>query len=593
MDLTKLEYSFVNDPKTDDLIRWSPSGNSFMVIDEDEFSKTLIPDLFKHNNYASFVRQLNMYGFHKVVGLADGSLKTSEQRSKPPSEYENPYFKRGQPDLMWLIQKPKSKTARGKGKKGVKQEDPDTDKDDNGSDGGGADGDISGGYIEGPKDTNDGLHHSGGRNQRVDVQAVVSQIEAVRNHQAMISAAINRLREDHQQLYEQSLAFQNLHDRHENSINAILAFLATVYDKSLAAHAGGAVSNLFSNQVDQGIHNATPGSTAGQTPNGAIIPTTTTARQAVMRTPQMNRRRKPLLLEGVPGFSDGIANGEMEALQAQNLSNSTIQTNGLPLQQNNYQTLPPSPTIQEVFTPAPGGNATSPSDSPQLQHVEQQLNGVKQPTLTSTIPFSPSKNQTNSPIIPSGSHPNSHFTPSTTDLPIPSPTSAGNIPVPSPIALPKENTPPFLGTALALQEHNASLAQKSQEIEELEGLQTKQNHNIDQLMGLMRNFSEIVEPPGNTDDDVAQDVEQFFDFGLQGDTFSGGDVLGEGGVDIDELLRGVEADHQQNLTLSRVLDVDQGVLMTASSSSSSTGSRSREEVDGDAEEGQPKRRKVN
>ncbi|KAF8544579.1 hypothetical protein BDD12DRAFT_699922, partial [Trichophaea hybrida] len=171
-------FSFVNDPKTDNLIRWSDSGNSFMVLDEDEFSKRLIPDLFKHNNYASFVRQLNMYGFHKVVGLADGSLKTSEQRSKPPSEYENPYFKRGQPDLMWLIQKPK----RG-----------------------------------------------GGRNRGFDFNALTVQIDAVRNHQAMISQAINRLRKDHQQLYEQSLAFQSLHDRHENSINAILTFLATVY----------------------------------------------------------------------------------------------------------------------------------------------------------------------------------------------------------------------------------------------------------------------------------------------------------------------------------------------------------------------------
>ncbi|TKA58764.1 hypothetical protein B0A49_08315, partial [Cryomyces minteri] len=47
------------------LIRWSDDGNSFLVLNEDEFAKTLIPDLFKHNNYASFVRQLNMYGFHK------------------------------------------------------------------------------------------------------------------------------------------------------------------------------------------------------------------------------------------------------------------------------------------------------------------------------------------------------------------------------------------------------------------------------------------------------------------------------------------------------------------------------------------------
>ena len=61
--------SFLDDGKNTDLIRWSDRGDSFVVLDEDEFAKTLIPELFKHNNYASFVRQLNMYGFHKRVGL--------------------------------------------------------------------------------------------------------------------------------------------------------------------------------------------------------------------------------------------------------------------------------------------------------------------------------------------------------------------------------------------------------------------------------------------------------------------------------------------------------------------------------------------
>lgn len=50
--------SFLEDGKNTDLIRWSDDGNSFIVLDEDEFAKTLIPELFKHNNYASFVRQL-------------------------------------------------------------------------------------------------------------------------------------------------------------------------------------------------------------------------------------------------------------------------------------------------------------------------------------------------------------------------------------------------------------------------------------------------------------------------------------------------------------------------------------------------------
>ena len=92
--------SFLDDGKNTELIRWSDRGDSFVVLDEDEFAKTLIPELFKHNNYASFVRQLNMYGFHKRVGLSDNSMKASERKNKSPSEYYNPYFKRGHPNLL-------------------------------------------------------------------------------------------------------------------------------------------------------------------------------------------------------------------------------------------------------------------------------------------------------------------------------------------------------------------------------------------------------------------------------------------------------------------------------------------------------------
>ncbi|GJD01607.1 HSF-type DNA-binding protein [Colletotrichum higginsianum] len=109
--------SFLDDDKNSDLIRWSEKGDSFVVLDEDEFAKKLIPDLFKHNNYASFVRQLNMYGFHKRVGLSDNSMRASERKNKSPSEYSNPFFRRGHPNLLWLINKPK---GGNKGKKGGK-----------------------------------------------------------------------------------------------------------------------------------------------------------------------------------------------------------------------------------------------------------------------------------------------------------------------------------------------------------------------------------------------------------------------------------------------------------------------------------------
>jgi heat shock transcription factor len=564
--LTRWTCSFVNDPKTDHLIRWAPSGNSFMVLDEDEFSKTLIPDLFKHNNYASFVRQLNMYGFHKVVGLADGSLKTSEQRSKPPSEYENPYFKRGQQDLMWLIQKPKSKNTRGKGKKGVKQEEQDTDREDNGSDAGGGDGDV-GAYIEGPKDSHDG-HHGGAKSQRFDFQAIVNQIEAIRNHQAMISAAINRLRKDHQQLYEQSLAFQSLHDRHENSINAILTFLATVYDKSLGGHINGAVNNLFSHQVDQGIHRAGAGAATGPNPNGAIIPTTPTLRNNASRTPQMNRR-KPLLLEGAPSFTGDVQNVPANGHAARN----STAANGAAAQPNFQQNL----NIQELFN-NPGSNGSSPSSSPQQQPtVNNPLNAGGFTPIT-RIPDSP---------IPSPAPPRYTSTPGAAI-----PVTASNTAVPTPRSIAKALGQPFASNAQALQDHNNSLAQKSREMEELEHLQSRQNDNIDQLMGLMRDYSDNSDAPINGDGG-ASDVDQFFDFGLQGDNFVAGDGLALDGhsVDIDELLRGVDENVNQNDTKGHILGTDPSTVAT-SPTGSSVGGRTREELEEEIEEVQPKRRRV-
>ena len=104
--------SFLDESRNTDLIRWSDSGDSFIVLDEDEFAKTLIPELFKHRNYASFVRQLNMYGFHKKVGLSDNSMRASERKNKNPSEYSNPYFKRGRSNLLWLIQKPRTTSSK-------------------------------------------------------------------------------------------------------------------------------------------------------------------------------------------------------------------------------------------------------------------------------------------------------------------------------------------------------------------------------------------------------------------------------------------------------------------------------------------------
>ncbi|XP_053913727.1 heat shock factor protein 1 isoform X2 [Cuculus canorus] len=99
--LTKL-WTLVEDPDTDPLICWSPSGNSFHVFDQGQFAKEVLPKYFKHNNMASFVRQLNMYGFRKVVHIEQGGLVKPE---KDDTEFQHPYFIRGQEHLLENIKR--------------------------------------------------------------------------------------------------------------------------------------------------------------------------------------------------------------------------------------------------------------------------------------------------------------------------------------------------------------------------------------------------------------------------------------------------------------------------------------------------------
>ncbi|KAG6334841.1 hypothetical protein ID866_4246 [Astraeus odoratus] len=63
--VTKL-YQMINDPKSQHFISWTEHGTSFVVSNVGEFSRSILGSHFKHNNFSSFVRQLNMYGFHKI-----------------------------------------------------------------------------------------------------------------------------------------------------------------------------------------------------------------------------------------------------------------------------------------------------------------------------------------------------------------------------------------------------------------------------------------------------------------------------------------------------------------------------------------------
>jgi len=59
-------WIMINDPKID-CISWK-GNNSFVVTNKEVFSNELLPKFFKHKKISSFVRQLNIYQFHKQKG---------------------------------------------------------------------------------------------------------------------------------------------------------------------------------------------------------------------------------------------------------------------------------------------------------------------------------------------------------------------------------------------------------------------------------------------------------------------------------------------------------------------------------------------
>ncbi|KZV15896.1 heat stress transcription factor B-3 [Dorcoceras hygrometricum] len=84
-------YMVVEDPATDEVISWNADGTAFIVWQTAEFARDLLPTLFKHSNFSSFIRQLNTYGFRKVA--------TSRW------EFSNEMFRKGERDQLCEIRR--------------------------------------------------------------------------------------------------------------------------------------------------------------------------------------------------------------------------------------------------------------------------------------------------------------------------------------------------------------------------------------------------------------------------------------------------------------------------------------------------------
>uniref|UniRef100_A0A8C7IEP4 Heat shock factor protein 5 n=1 Tax=Oncorhynchus kisutch TaxID=8019 RepID=A0A8C7IEP4_ONCKI len=111
-------WRLVNNPKNRS-IRWDPCGEG-LIIDQQLFESELLSpqkqtfdttDLFKTTNFTSFNRQLNLYGFRKVVHGPGASEKNdvSSPMDGIKHHFHNPNFKQDHPELLVNLKRLTSK----------------------------------------------------------------------------------------------------------------------------------------------------------------------------------------------------------------------------------------------------------------------------------------------------------------------------------------------------------------------------------------------------------------------------------------------------------------------------------------------------
>jgi len=77
--LSKL-FDILNNTNNNSAISWDSEGKKIVISDIVKLCNEVLPKFYKHKNYSSFIRQLNLYGFHKTRGILDNSEKYEHEK---------------------------------------------------------------------------------------------------------------------------------------------------------------------------------------------------------------------------------------------------------------------------------------------------------------------------------------------------------------------------------------------------------------------------------------------------------------------------------------------------------------------------------
>ena len=440
-----------------------------------------------------------MYGFHKKVGLSDNSMRASERKNKSPSEYTNPFFKRGHPELLWLIQKPKGagipQSKNGKGARVKTEEGEENETEDFPEETGSREERRSRNQLS--LVTNDLM-------PKDQFAGVYRELQAIRQQQQIISSTITKLRREHEQLYSQAANFQEQHSRHENSINAILTFLATVYNRSLSGQDTG-----------QNIANSFTGAISQDQPNVVDV-----GDEYTLSPMGHKQRKQPLLLKAPPGPD--------HQGRASTLSPSGNYGRPPPRGHSRQPSGPQPGQVEEVFDSPQQGNMASP---PGQQYPQRDIMSVIQntnarngmPTNFSDFPGVLSSLETSggqNPLTPNQRADMLRLMANETNTGNPNFGSQNN-------ALTSPNPPPMP------QNYSDRLASTRSEIDNLAKMQAQQDKSVQHLTNILQPLSPSGTIPGlGTENGNVPPPPLEFDQIFNNDYFAGiGDLDNKSNVD--------------------------------------------------------------
>jgi len=199
----------VDNPDTDCLISWSEAGNSFLIKNQSEFTKSMLPYYYKHSNMASFIRQLNMYGFHKVMSVESGGLKGDKEEV----EFAHSYFMRGQEHLLGEIKRKVNVGGANKASGGV----------------------FNSQFVPSIRSEK--------------VTEVLSEVGALKERQEDIDNKLENMKSENEALWGEVLSLRQKHNQQQKIVNKLIQFLSALLQprgmkRSFGGRGGAVASQL-------------------------------------------------------------------------------------------------------------------------------------------------------------------------------------------------------------------------------------------------------------------------------------------------------------------------------------------------------------